>query len=228
MVATLHRPETAAANETDSQHEENGVHEAQQNAEDQSANDSTGSAASTEPPAPSPDELKRAHYEEIVALGKRVEEAKRGWDSLKVETTEAKKEYEGLLAAYLRLTRRDPMQRTLLVEPHAELENPPVVDDSWRKLEITVLDLAPAAVDKLFQAGVMTLGDLQDYWQSGKQLCDIKGIGEASDTAIRDAFSTYGVEHSEIFGEAPLAEGEGDAEPEDEEDDDSDDEESED
>lgn len=152
-------------------------------------------------PADSPTELRRQHYEEMVTSGRLVRDAKRNMETLKAEYASAKKEYEGLQAAHMRLTGRDPMQRPLPLDEPDESDGPAPVDDSWRRLDINVLAITPAVIDKLYQAGVMTLGDVSDYWKSGKQLVDLKGIGEASDTAVRDAFSNYGVEHPEVFGD---------------------------
>lgn len=69
------------------------------------------------------------------------------------------------------------------------------------KLSIDVLGLTEKKNEKLIGAGLGTLGELHDYWQTGKSLRDIKGVGEALDTEFKDAFSDYGAEHPEVFGE---------------------------
>lgn len=72
---------------------------------------------------------------------------------------------------------------------------------------MSALDIAEHIVAKLDNHAINTLGDLQDYWKSGKHLRDFKGIGEAAETAVVDAFAEYGTQHPEIFGE-PVAEAE--------------------
>jgi len=47
-------------------------------------------------------------------------------------------------------------------------------------------------------ASNVDLGEVQAV-----DLHDLKGIGEASDTAVRDAFNNYGVDHPEVFGQQP-------------------------
>lgn len=177
--------------------------------------DQAAADAAAAEPVLSPDELKRQHYEETVALGRAVDAAKHEWSELKAQAAEAKKEYEGLNGSLLRMLRRDPMQRPLPLGAPAESDEPLPVDDSWRKLDVNQLTLTPTVINHLYTGGIMTLGDLSDFWKAEKVLTDIKGIGEASDVAVRDAFSEYGVQHPELFeGQA------GDAEPGDEADDD--------
>lgn len=76
-----------------------------------------------------------------------------------------------------------------------EESTPAASNGEWRQLaidnlagEVTVKDL-----DKLSSAGISTLGDLQDrmvkegtWWAKS-----IKGVGEASQTRIEDAFNTF-------------------------------------
>lgn len=166
-------------------------------------------------PPPSPAELRAAHYAEVIAMGQRVDEARYLWEGLKRDTSDAKKEFDGKTVQLLRLMRRDPLQRDLLPVEHDESSNvePLPADTSWRKLPVSELDVADHIVGKLDNHGITTLGDLQDHWKAGKRLRDFKGIGEAADTAVVDAFSEYGAQHPEVFGEkaAPV---EAEAEPE--------------
>lgn len=153
----------------------------------------------------SPDELRVAHYADIIDLSRQVAEAKSRLEMLKADTASAKKEYEGLDSALLRLTRRDPMQRSLLPEPGAPQasDEPLPVDDSWKRLDINQLEIPPNAINSMYEYGIMTLGDLKHFWDTGAQLHGtVKGIGEATDAKVRDAFSDYGVAHPEVFSGA--------------------------
>ncbi len=157
-------------------------------------------------PVPTADELRAAHYAEIIAESQRVEKMRLDYEESNVETKRLKKELEGGQALFLRLTRRDPLQRTLLnatadpnLDNHSDAPLP--ANDEWRKLPISALDIADHIVGKLDNNHIATLGDLQDHWKAGKRLCDFKGIGEAADTAVVDAFSEYGAQHPEVFGE---------------------------
>lgn len=166
---------------------------------------------------PTADELRAAHYREIVAESLKVEQARVDYEESAAETKRLKKEYEGSQALFLRLTRRDPLQRTLLPTPDPNLadggSNPLPGNDEWRGLSVDVLGLKDSATDKLINGKLETLGDLQDFWKSGKRLRDeIDGIGETLDATIVDAFSDYGAENPEVFGQAPAGDAEGDEE----------------
>jgi hypothetical protein len=199
-TATLHRPDADEADEAN---------------EPADGADLSGGEPGTEPaadPPPSLEELKRTHYAEIAVLGNRVDNARLAWEGLKADTSDAKKEYEGLNVQLLKLIRRGPsLQREL---PLGE-GDAPLPDDSWRSLDLKQLDITPGVLNSLYTGGLMTFGDLSDYWKDGNVLSSIRGIGEASDAAVRDAFSQYGVEHPEVFGAAQEADGEVDEETDD-------------
>jgi len=156
-------------------------------------------------PLPTPNELRALHYAEVIETGKRVNELRFTWEGLKKEASDAKKEFDGATVMLLRLMSRDPLQRQLPIETHPEFEHkdePLPADDSWRKLPASVLGIKESWCAKLDSAGYGTLGELQDLWTAGGRLrekCD--GIGEATDAAIVDAFSEYGAQHPEVFGE---------------------------
>lgn len=212
VSATLNKPRIAEHDDETAVHETNG------HGEPEATKAVESEAAAKDPiPPPSPAELRAAHYAEIVAESVNVEEARHDFEESAADTKRLKKEYEGRQALFLRLTRRDPLQRTLIAEPHSEFDNlePLPVDTEWRKLPVSTLDVADHIVGKLDNHGITTLGDLQDHWKAGKKLRDFKGIGEAADTAVVDAFSEYGAQHPEVFGEKP-APVESEDEPEDE------------
>ena len=67
-------------------------------------------------------------------------------------------------------------------------------DADWRALPVGTLKehgLAAAVVGKLEVAGLTTLGAVQDWTSSGKQLTDIDGIGGAKAEAIEDAYEKF-------------------------------------
>jgi hypothetical protein len=203
-TAQLDRPQLAEHTAEDTT-----VHETNGHAEQAPAVDSaTVSEAAAPTPPPSP-ELRRLHYEEILSSGIQVEESRCDYEEAKAETARLKKEFEGLQALHLRLVRRDPLQRSLLtaIDPNLESANAePLPSDEWRKVPVSELEIPDHIASKLGNHAINTLGDLQDYWQSGKHLRDFKGIGEAADSAVVDAFASYGSAHPEVFGQKPDSE----------------------
>ena len=114
-AATAERPRLAG-NTT----EETAVHETNGHAAPAAPEAATETPAADPIPAPSPQELRYLHYQEIVAMGEKVGESYFQWKEKENEAKALKKEYEGNQAMLLRLTRRDPLQRQLTL-PNADL-----------------------------------------------------------------------------------------------------------
>lgn len=191
--------------------EETAIHESNGHANELPHAEQSAEVVEPTPP-PSPTELRALHYQEITAMGEKVYEARMVWESLKKDASDAKKEFDGLTVQLLRLMRRDPLQRQLPIENDANLEaansTPPLpANTEWRKLAVadtlTQHGVSKHGVELLEQNHLGTLGDLQDFWQSGKRLLDVKGIGEGMNARIVDAFAEYGAAHPEVFGEQP-------------------------
>lgn len=64
-------------------------------------------------------------------------------------------------------------------------------DESWREVEISSLDIADSLATKLYESSIETIGDLTDWQSSGKQLTDIKGVGQAKADKIADAMEAF-------------------------------------
>lgn len=93
---------------------------------------------------------------------------------------------------------------------------PPADDESWRVDSIDVLDLKEALADKLRDASIYTLGNLQDYTDPAKnggnphkRITDVAGIGVAAAQKIEEAFTAYWANRPAPAAapEAPPAEG---------------------
>lgn len=97
------------------------------------ASQQAGDAPAKDPiPPPTPTELRALHYQEVLAMGARVQEARNVWESLKKDTADAKKEFDGMTVSLLRLMRRDPLQRQLPVEEYDEFKSDePLPSDEW-------------------------------------------------------------------------------------------------
>lgn len=63
------------------------------------------------------------------------------------------------------------------------------------------LGLSAGTLSKLESEHIETLGQLDEFWKSGKLLTDIKGIGEETAAKIADAYADYGQQHPALFGQ---------------------------
>jgi hypothetical protein len=77
---------------------------------------------------------------------------------------------------------------------------------AWRSRPVTVLAetklVTVKQCEKLAAAGVATLGQLQDRWNSGDEpLNDIKGIGPETADKFADAWGAYAKTHQELYGD---------------------------
>lgn len=167
-----------------------------------------------EPVAP-PAELRRRHYEEIVNLNRQVGEAWHEWQNAKAEAAELKKGYDGLVQQLRKTVARDPLQRDVFDAP-SEVDGDAdpwaapgdevagatgaIIDsDAWRLKPVGELGAGRALTSKLEHHHIETLGDLQDFWSAGKDLKDLKGIGEESAAKVADAFAEYSLSHRELW-----------------------------
>ena len=143
-------------------------------------------------PDPStPAALMQEHYAAIRELNAQVDRAHAEWEASKEETAAKKKDLERLHGDLRRLIRNPDDQLGL-----------PFGDADWRCRSLRVLPgLTDALVDKLAEAGLETLGHLKDYWDGGKYLEDLKGVGPEKSSLITDAFADYAKEHPEVYGE---------------------------
>lgn len=149
------------------------------------------------------DELKASHYEKILSLNKRVAESELRMHADARVAKASKKAYDTLVGELTYLIKADPSQRDLpFPEPPADQAQPAVAE--WRQRSIGVLGLKDGVNSKLEWARITTLGQLDEFWKSGKRLHDLQGIGEEFAAEVADAYADYGKEHPEIFGEKPV------------------------
>jgi len=145
--------------------------------------------------------LEHEHYENIKQKATEVRAARKQWAAAKDKAKNKKGIFDELNAELIALIDGGPdMQLKLPLDGKPAKDGKPAVDDSWRKLKVDQLDIKPGLVTKLAEHGIENLGQLQDFWQSGKDLTDLADIGEAKATSVIDAFSTYGAAHPEVFG----------------------------
>lgn len=161
-------------------------------------------------PPPSPAELRRRHYEEIVRLNRQVDEAWHDWQTAKAEAAELKKGYDGLVQQLRKTVKRDPLQREVLEEPATVLPDgdawasdgdnaEPVESDAWKSVSVADLEIGKSLTSKLEHHGIETLGQLQEFWSAGKDLKDLKGIGEESAAKIADKYADFGAANPHLW-----------------------------
>lgn len=118
--------------------------------------------------------------EEIRAKQCEIDDANRVLLSLKEETKEAKAQWEQRVAELGCLIRRRD-ERLPLFDAKADTASD---DESWRLVDIDELSLGSALTEKLREAGINTIGELEDQRAIG--LSEIKGIGQAKVTKIEE------------------------------------------
>ncbi len=76
----------------------------------------------------------------------------------------------------------------------------PVDPNGWRLVNIAELikhGVKPSTNDKLFEAGITTIGKLLDFQRDGTELTSIKGIAGEKEAQIADAMVAFWREHPE-------------------------------
>lgn len=137
------------------------------------------------------------HYAEIRELNEQVLDSQYEWQRAKDEASAAKKDYDRLSEKLQRLIAHGPdRQRRLFAEKPAAN----VVVDAFRSHDVAELGLTKSLTEGLRDLGLNTLGELQDYWKSGKHLHDEKNWGPEKSAKVSDAFADFGVAHPELFG----------------------------
>lgn len=109
------------------------------------------------------------------------------WVVAKEDASEAKKTYDGLVSQLNILIHRGPDLQATLPFNNATDPTNGGEDESWRDATvIDALSLSPGQYSKLEEAGVTTIGQLEDL-RAGDGLASIKGFGQATVDAIEDA-----------------------------------------
>lgn len=78
---------------------------------------------------------------------------------------------------------------------------PPADDDSWREISVDELDLPKSLKEKLKEQDFETVGHIADFTSKGKNLTDIRGIGEKKADQLQDALEKVWASRSEETSE---------------------------
>jgi hypothetical protein len=160
-------------------------------------------------------ELEHEHYEEIKELNNEFREEYSEWECLKDKTGSAKKRVDEISKRLSYLIARGPDYQKKLPFEDAEAGE----SLGWRdQLIAGELGLTAKVLEKLEEAGVTTIGELEDL-RGGAGLRSIGGIGVATADKIEAQVLEWLTENRDKFGET-VAESEDDEDANDEESDD--------
>lgn len=123
-----------------------------------------------------------------------------------------KKRYDGLVEQLATAQVRGPEYRPLLDGPASEASEP----EAWRALPIDALGLSGGIASKLEEAGIVTIGQLQQAMNGERWWDNLDGIGEGKAEKLADAFAQFWSKHPEYCQEEDeaIASFDFDAEPE--------------
>lgn len=144
------------------------------------------------------------HYSEICELNRELMAATREFESSKEDASSKKKFMEELGKRLSYLIARGPDYQQKL--PFEANENSDQVTDSqpdnaWREVPVVdALSLTAKQLDKLDEAGVRTMGQLEDL-RGGDGLGSIHGFGQATIDKIEDQSLAWLTENRDRFGE---------------------------
>lgn len=137
------------------------------------------------------------HLNEIRELRQRVERRRLEVDSAKERMKNAKGAYDATVDELLRVIDRGPdPQQTLFDNNDPKSPDAAHPDETsgvhpggeeWRNFPVVELDLPEKVRTSLIYAELETVGAIADFTSSGKDLTELKGIGEATAEKVRDA-----------------------------------------
>jgi len=149
------------------------------------------------------------HYEEIRELNRELIEATREFESSKADASAKKKFVDELGKRLSYLIARGPEFQQKLpfassekpVQAEAESPPAPQPDNSWRNAPVAeALSLTAKQLERLEEAGVRTIGQLEDL-RGGDGLGSIRGFGQATVDKIEDQVLEWLSENRDRFGE---------------------------
>jgi hypothetical protein len=142
-------------------------------------------------------ELEYEHYETIKERNSEVARLLLEWTQLKGDASEAKKEYDQAVSELTYLISRGPdNQRKLPFTDSTDGESL-----AWREQDIAgSLGLTAKVLEKLEDAGVRTIGELEDL-RAGAGLTSIGGIGQATADKIEEQVLEWLTENRDKLGE---------------------------
>lgn len=142
-------------------------------------------------------EIEKQHYEAIKEKSAEVARLLLEWTQLRGDASEAKKEYDQTVAELTHLINRGPdYQRKLEFDDTEDGETL-----AWREEPIASnLGLSAKVLEKLEEAGIETIGQLEDR-RAGDGLTSITGIGQATADKIEQQILDWLDENRDKFGE---------------------------
>ena len=142
-------------------------------------------------------ELEHEHYEAIKERNAEVARLLLEWTQLKGDASEAKKEYDQAVSELTYLISRGPDRQKKL--PFEDSTSGEVL--GWREALVSEsLGLTAKILEKLEDAGVRTIGELEDL-RAGDGLTSIGGIGQATADKIEEQVLEWLTENRDKFGE---------------------------
>ena len=148
------------------------------------------------------------HLAVIKAKGDEADVAYANWCDAAATAKELKKVYEGRMGE-LRSIIRNGSAQTRLDFGHADDDDEPTPakdpataaeQPEWMSRPLSVLKLPESLVAKLAEGAIETLGHLKAFWDAGRVLNDLKGIGSEKAARVADAWANYAKEHPEVWG----------------------------
>ncbi len=158
------------------------------------------------PPGPSPEQREKlAHYAEIKHRNADVLAKFFEWEAAHAHAVALKKDLESMrkdLNQFI-ANGKDP-QRGLDFDEEDDDDSAPAKrpkgEPEWKSRSVSVLGIPPGLITKLAEGAIETLGHLQAFWESGRVLTELKGIGDEKAATIADAWAEYAKTHHELYG----------------------------
>lgn len=145
------------------------------------------------------------HLAVIKAKGDEADVAYANWCDAAATAKELKKVYEGRMGELRSIIRNGNAQTRLPFAAADEDDETPVKpataaeQPEWMGRPLSVLNLPESLVEKLAEGAIETLGHLKAFWDAGRVLNDLKGIGSEKAARVADAWASYAAEHPEVF-----------------------------
>lgn len=165
------------------------------------------------------EELEREHYEAILVLNQDVRRlffkhklAKEDTAALKKDLDARSEELQQLISQgpdkplplFAQQTSTPSSSAALPAPEQKQLPAPDAPRPEWKGRSVEVLDIAAGAVKWMDKGGISTLGELVDFWNSGRSLYELSNIGPETSALVCDKFADYAKTHPEVYGEEPL------------------------
>lgn len=170
------------------------------------ADDDEAAAAAAGAITPS-QKQKLEHLAAIKAKSSEADVAYAEWQEANLTAKELKKVYEGRMGELRSIIRTGSAQSRLdfggddddgddasAAKPATASEQP-----EWMSRPLSVLKLPESLLTKLAEGAIETLGHLKAFWDAGRVLNDLRGIGSEKAARVADAWANYAKEHPEVY-----------------------------